>query len=98
MIKRILLVVLFLIIGIVGYYVYMFTRGGGKGNSGPKQAPLALKKHSPAFNKSVENTMASYFDMKAAFVEADTALAKTACKKFLSLIDSIPLDEWFLNR
>ncbi len=93
MIKRILLVVLFLIIGIVGYYVYMFTRGGGKGNSGPKQAPLALKKHSPAFNKSVENTMASYFDMKAAFVEADTALAKTACKKFLSLIDSIPLDE-----
>jgi len=93
MIKRILLVVLFLIIGIVGYYVYMFTRGGGKGNNGPKQAPLALKKHSAAFNRSVENTMAAYFDMKAAFVEADTALAKGSCKKFIALLDSIPLDE-----
>ena len=85
--------VLFLIIGIVGYYVYMFTRGGGKGNNGPKQAPLALKKHSAAFNRSVENTMAAYFDMKAAFVEADTALAKGSCKKFIALLDSIPLDE-----
>ena len=85
--------VLFLIIGIVGYYVYMFTRGGGKGNNGPKQAPLALKKHSASFNRSVENTMAAYFDMKAAFVEADTALAKGSCKKFIALLDSIPLDE-----
>lgn len=71
----------------------MFTRGGGKGNNGPKQAPLALKKHSAAFNRSVENTMAAYFDMKAAFVEADTALAKGSCKKFIALLDSIPLDE-----
>lgn len=93
MVKRILLVVLLLIIGIVGYYVYMFTRGGGKGNNGPKQAPLALKKHSAAFNKSVENTMAAYFNMKAAFVEADTALVKINCKKFLSLLDSIPMEE-----
>jgi hypothetical protein len=31
--------------------------------------------------------------MKAAFVDADTAKAKEGCKKFISLIDSIKLDE-----
>lgn len=92
MIKRILLVVLFLILGIAGYYIYMFTRGGS-GSGGPKQPPLSLKKHSHAFNQSIANVMTAYFDMKAAFVEADTSAAKNSCRKFMDMLDSLPLTE-----
>jgi hypothetical protein len=92
MIKKILLGILILVLGIVGYYWYMFSRKRG-GDSGPKQAPLTLKQHSDAFNKSIDATMNAYFEMKAAFVDADTARAKEACKKMLALADSINLVE-----
>lgn len=93
MIKRILLVVLVLILGIVGYYWYMFSHAGGGGNSGPKQAPIALKKHSAKFNQAVDTAMNAYLEMKSAFVEADTAKVKQQCREFIRLLDSIPLTE-----
>lgn len=92
MVKKILLGILIVILAIVGYYWYMFTRKRG-GDSGPKQSPLALKQHSDAFNNSVTVTLNAYFDMKAAFVEGDTAAVKTACRQMLMLADSIKLTE-----
>ena len=93
MIKRLLLVVLVLVLGIAGYYWYMFSRKGKDNNDGQKQAPIALKKHSEAFNKSITAAMNAYFDMKNGFVEADTIAVATATKKFIQLLDSIPLTE-----
>jgi hypothetical protein len=92
MVKKILLAILVLILAVAGYFWYMFSRKGG-GYDGPKQPPLALKHHSDAFNKSVDATMAAYFEMKSAFVEADTARAKEACRKMLQMADSINLKE-----
>jgi len=92
MIKKILLGVLVLILAIVGYYVYMFTRKSNH-QSGPKQTPLTLKKHSAEFNSSVDSMLAAYFDMKNAFVDADTAKAKENCRRMLKLSDAIKLDE-----
>ena len=37
--------------------------------------------------------MKSYFNMSSSFVDADTANAKENCRKFIQLMDSIPLDE-----
>lgn len=90
--KKVLLAILVLILGIVGYYWYMFSRSGG-GNSGVKQEAIALKKHSPEFNKAVATAMDAYFAMSAAFVDADTAKVKLAAKNFVQLLDSIPMDE-----
>lgn len=90
--KKIVLIVLVLILAIAGYYWYKFSNAGG-GDSGPKQQPLALKKHSMAFNEAVTTAMNAYFDMKAAFVDADTLKAKENCRKFIQLMDSIPLNE-----
>lgn len=90
--KKIVLVVLVLILAIAGYYWYKFSNAG-KGDSGPKQAPLALKKHSETFNQAITTAMNAYFDMKAAFVDADTAKAKENCRKFVQLMDSIPFEE-----
>ena len=92
MIKRLLLVILILILGVAGYYWYMFSRKSG-GNSGPKQAPLAVSTHSDKFNGHIGGLMNAYFDMKAAFVEADSVKAKEACRKMQQLIDSVDLKE-----
>lgn len=90
--KKIVLVLLVLILAIAGYYWYKFSNAG-KGDSGPKQAPLTLKKHSNTFNQAITTAMNAYFDMKAAFVDADTTKAKESCRKFVQLMDSIPFDE-----
>jgi len=90
--KKILLGILIVVLGIAGYYWYMFSRSGG-GNSGPKQEALKLKKHSEAFNQSVSAAMNAYFDMSAAFVDADTTKAKTAAAQFVKLLDTIPMAE-----
>lgn len=90
--KKVLLGLLVLILGIAGYYWYMFSKAGG-GNSGPKQESLKLKKHSDTFNLAVNAAMEAYFEMSAAFVDADTAKVKTAAKKFVQLLDTIPMAE-----
>jgi uncharacterized protein YxeA len=90
--KKILLGLLILILAIAGYYWYKFSTAGG-GNSGPKQEALTLKKHSETFNLSVNAAMNAYFDMSAAFVDADTAKVKLAATNFVQLLDTIPMDE-----
>jgi hypothetical protein len=86
-------IVLFLIVAAAIFALYWFKFRSTGGDSGPKQQPLALKKHSAGFNGSVNNAMDAYFDMQAAFVDADTAKVKADCRRFIALIDSIQLDE-----
>ena len=90
--KKVLLVLLVLILGIAGYYWYMFSKSGG-GNSGPKQEAIKLKKHSDTFNLSVNAAMDAYFEISAAFVDADTAKVKVATTKFVTMLDSIHMGE-----
>ncbi len=90
--KKILLGLVFIILAVGGYYWYMFSKSG-KSDKGPKQEAIALKKHSVAFNQAVSNSMNAYFDMSAAFVEADIIKVKENGRKFIQLMDSIPMDE-----
>lgn len=92
MIKRLLLILLVLILGVAGYYWYMFSRKNG-GHDGPKQAPLTIRMHSDKFNRQIDSLLAAYFAMKAAFVEADSTRAKAACRKMLQMTDSMDLAE-----
>lgn len=90
--KKVLLALLIVVLAIAGYVWYKFSSAGG-GDKGPKQQPIALKKHSDTFNIAVANAMNAYFDMSAAFVDADTAKVKANASKFIQLLDSIPLTE-----
>jgi hypothetical protein len=90
--KKIILGILIIILAIAGFYWYKFSNAGG-GDSGQKLVPIALKKHSGAFNQAISVAMIAYFDISAAFVEADTAKVKENCRKFVQLLDSIPMDE-----
>lgn len=88
--KKILAVLIF---SIIAFCIYWFTLRSKEGNSAPRQQALEVKKHSAAFNTSIATAMQGYFEMKNAFVDADTAKIKQAGKKFIALVDSIPLDE-----
>lgn len=90
--KKVLLVVLLIIVAIAGFYWYRF-RNAGKKDNGPKQQPIVVKKHSDAFNNSIASALNSYFEMKMAFVDADTLKIKEYDKKFINELDSISLDE-----
>jgi hypothetical protein len=88
--KKIFLIVILLLLAGVGIYWFVF-RNKETGDSGPKPQPIALKKHSSKFNTRVDSLMLSYFDLKSAFVEADTVLIKKHCQHFLQMLDSIPV-------
>ena len=90
--KKVLLGLLVIILAIAGYYWYKISKSNG-GNDGQKQGPIALKKHSDTFNNSVSAAMNAYFEMSAAFTEADTVKIKEYDRKFIQLLDSIPMDE-----
>jgi hypothetical protein len=89
--KKILAFIVILIAAISVYWFFIRTKESTPKQ--PKQAPVAVKQHSDSFNTSVDNLMKAYFAMKDAFVESDTAAAKKQAASFISLLDSIPLDE-----
>lgn len=83
---------LLLLVAIFSVY-WFFFRSKKSGHSGPKQAPIELKKHSDAFNARVDSVINAYMMAKDAFVDDDTAQAKNYVSAMVSLLDSIPLDE-----
>lgn len=89
--KKLIVAIVLIAVAFFGWKMYKSKTD--KGGDDTKQAPLTLKKHSDAFNNAVAVAMKSYFDMSAAFVEADTAGVKTHCQKFIQLMDSINMDE-----
>ena len=89
--KRLLLIIAFLLVGFVIYWA--FLRSKRSNNDGPKQAAITLKKHSTEFNNSIDNVMASYIEIKNAFIDADTTRVKQHTTNFISLLDKIPLAE-----
>ena len=85
---------LLLVVLIASFATYWFVfKAKEDVPKGPKQAPLALKKHSEGFNKSVDSVVNAYLAMKDAFVEGDTSLAKAATKNFIGLLNNFPMEE-----
>lgn len=76
----------------LGIYWFMFRKKGGPTND-IKPEPIALKKHSAAFNAGVDKMVKAYLDVKDAFVDADTTIAKQKTREFINLLDSIHTDE-----
>lgn len=89
--KKIIALVLLVLAGFSIYWFLLRTKGTGPAQE--KQKAIVVGKHSAGFNTSVQAMMDAYFQMKNAFVEADTVKAKEAAKSFISLLDSIPLKE-----
>lgn len=86
-----LLVVLLIVVAVA---VYWFKFRKTDEPEQPKQQPIQSSLHSDIFNKSVDGLMASYFEIKDAFVDADSAKVKTAVAKFIAAADSVKLEEF----
>jgi hypothetical protein len=89
--KRVLVVLLFVVIALTVYW-FNFRKARPHSN-GPKETPIELKKHSAAFNASVDSMILSYLDIKDAFINQDTAGVKSATRMMIRRADSLHLDE-----
>lgn len=87
-----LLAILFLAAVLFGAW-WLFFKTDGPHDNAPKQESISLGKHTPEFNQSVSNSVNSYLDMKSAFVEADTFQVKNEAQKFITMMDSVKLDD-----
>jgi len=85
------LAVVFLFVTILGIWWLFFKQKSDVVRV--KEKPISVQTHSDEFNKSIGTVMNGYFDLKSAFVDADTLKAKEQGKKFLMLIDSVKIDE-----
>ena len=84
--------VLLLLVVVVGVY-WFWTKGKNTDVKEEKVAALKVSKHSATFNSGIDSLMNAYFKIKDAFVDADTALAKTATQQLVALADSSKIAE-----
>ncbi|MEO6719197.1 MAG: DUF3347 domain-containing protein [Ferruginibacter sp.] len=89
--KKIVILLLILLVGF-GVYWY-FNREKKSGPREPKAAALVVAKNSPGFNQGIDSLLDTYFTIKEAFVDADTAKAKAATRQLISMTDSSRLVE-----
>lgn len=89
--KRVLLIYLVLIAGIVGWYL---TAGKGKKVfSNPKATALKVSKHSKEFNESIEGVMERYYKMLNDFVKEDTASIDKRAAQLMTALENLKVEE-----
>jgi hypothetical protein len=89
--KKIIFGLFVILLAFCGYW--FFLRDKSQPASEAKAAPLSVRTHSESFNKGLDSLLTAYFNMKDAFVNADSAIAKTACRELVLLADSSRLSE-----
>lgn len=72
-----------IIIAVLTICVYWFFIRSKPQQPSEKEQPMALQKHSAAFNSNINNIVEGYLKIKDAFVEGDTALIKKSASEFL---------------
>ncbi|HVZ96481.1 MAG TPA: DUF3347 domain-containing protein [Chitinophagaceae bacterium] len=75
------------------YVAYLFFFKSTRHTSGPKPQAIKVQKHSKEFNQSISNAMFNYNNLKDAVTDADTSKIKSETQKFVTVLDSLKLDE-----
>lgn len=86
-----LLAIIFSVVIVFGAYWFFFKKDMHQ--SQPKQEAIKINKHSDVFNQSISNAVDGYLSMKNSFVDADTSQIKIQTQKFITLFDSMKLDD-----
>jgi hypothetical protein len=89
--KKLIIGLLFLIV-MFAIWKYFIKRNDTHTDS-PKQQALKAGNQSSIFNAAMDTVIGAYLEMKDDFVDADSIKAKDACKKMITLIDTLPLSE-----
>lgn len=85
--------ILAIVIAAVAVYFLFFYKHPSENNNEEKQTALQVSAHTDAFNKSFSNMMQTYYSMKDAFVNWDTAKASAAAMQLVSEVPAIPIKE-----
>jgi hypothetical protein len=85
--------ILGIIILLLVAYVWYTFKSGPKGPKGPKPVSLAVSKHSPAFNKSVQSLLDAYYNMSEGFVSWDTVAIARHGNELKTALDSFKIEE-----
>lgn len=92
--KKVFLILLVLILIAAGYLLWVFKlRPSSRGPKGPDPVPLAVSKHSDAFNSSVQSMLNAYYSLAGAFAKADTAAISRYGAELKTALDSVRIDE-----
>jgi len=89
--KKVLLVYLVLIAGIITWYYAVGKENRVFDNS--KATALKVSKHSQQFNKSMQAVMDNYYKMTDEFMKGDTFSISTSAAKLEAALDSLKIDE-----
>lgn len=77
---------------VVAYFIF-FAKDDAAQPEAPKQQPLAKGRNSEAFNKPLNEMMNSYFELKNALVDWDTAKASATATALGDLATKVPYNE-----
>lgn len=92
--KKVFLILLVLFLIAAGYLFWLFKfRSGSRGPSGPPPVPLAVSKHSDAFNQSVQTMLNAYYSLEESFVQWDTAAVAKHGQELKTALDSVRIEE-----
>ncbi len=86
-----LLIIGFAIVAVAVYFLYFYS-GDEKKDYSPKQQPLTISKKSDSFNVPFNNMLNSYFELKDALVNWDTAKANLAAVNLNETIAKVPYE------
>ena len=88
--KRILFIIILLL---AAFAVYWFKFRTAVVAEELKQQPIKTSRHSAGFNNSFDTLMNYYFEIKDAFVDADSVKAKAAAERFITATGTLKIDE-----
>jgi len=89
--KRVLLLLVVILLIVVVYWVFFKKNRDTTENVEP--APLAVTNKSDSFNTAIGNLLASYYEVKDAFVDWDVAKVDRSAVLLKTLADSLPLEQ-----
>lgn len=89
--KKVLLIYLVLIVGIITWYYAVGKENRVFDNS--KAAALKVSKHSKEFNESIQAVMDNYYKMTNEFAKGDTLSINKSAASLKTALDSVQIDD-----
>jgi len=91
MVKRVLLFLVLILVAVAAYWIFFKPKKDKVEGDQPK--PLAVNEKSDAFSAAFSNMMTTYYALKDAFVDWDTAKVNATAAQLRMQADSLPFKE-----
>jgi hypothetical protein len=91
--KRVLLILSVLVVLFIAFLWFFYFRSGKRNPKGPEPVPLAVSKHSPAFNQSVQSILDAYYSMSEGLVNWDTSAVNKQADALKTALDNFKVED-----